>query len=238
MTAPVVRTALVTGGSRGLGLALARGLAEARWQVIVDARDARRLDRAVAALDSGSRIVAVPGDVADPEHRAALRAQVERAGRLDLLVNNASTLGPTPLRRLADLSPADLAGIFAVNTFAPLQLIQLLLPVLERSHGAVVNVSSDAAVEAYEGWGGYGCAKAALEALGAVLAVEHPGLRVHSFDPGDMDTELAAAAFDGADTSDRPAPESVVPALLRLIDPDVPSGRYRAVDLASARAAR
>jgi NAD(P)-dependent dehydrogenase (short-subunit alcohol dehydrogenase family) len=225
--------ALVTGGSRGLGFALTQELVQRGWHVIVDARDGERLRAVVGALPPES-VTAVPGDVADPDHRRALGAAVENAGGLDLLVNNASILGPSPQPRLADY-PLDVLGqVFAVNTLAPLGLLQLVLPHLEKRTGRIISVSSDAAVEAYEGWGGYGSAKAALDHLTAVLAAEQPSLRIYSFDPGDMATDLQQQAFPDEDVSDRAAPETVVPALLRLIESDLPSGRYRAADLTVA----
>ncbi len=223
--------ALVTGGSRGLGLALTQELTRRGWHVIVDARDADRLFAVVQTMPAGS-VTAVPGDVADPDHRRALAAVVDAAGGLDLLVNNASILGPSPQPRLADYPLDVLEQVYAVNTVAPLGLLQLLLPHLEKRSGRVVSVSSDAAVEAYEGWGGYGSAKAALDHLTAILAAEQPTLRVYSFDPGDMATDLQQQAFPGEDISDRSAPEAIVPAVLRLVEGDLPSGRYRAADLA------
>lgn len=216
--------AVVTGGSRGLGLALTRELTGRGWHVITDGRDAPVLRAAVAVLAHPHRVTAIPGDVADPTHRRAL---AEAAGpRVDLLVNNASVLGAVPLPGLADHPLDDLEHTFAVNTVAPLRLVQLLRPALERAAGRIVNLSSDAAVTAYPGWGGYGASKAALDAISAVLAVEHPALRIYALDPGDMATELAAAA--GEDPAGRPAPETVVPALLRLIEDELPSGRYTA----------
>jgi len=222
------RVALVTGASRGLGRALAAALARRDWQLILDARDPEPLRLAVHELSGLTSVTGVPGDVAEPAHRQALADAVETAGRLDLLVNNASVLGPSPLRSLVELPLEALERVYAVNTFAPLGLLQLLLAHLQRSDGGIVNVTSDAAVEAYAGWGGYGSAKAALDQLSAVLAVELPNLRVYAVDPGDMATDLHQQAFPGEDISDRPCPESVVPALLRLIDGDLPSGRYRA----------
>lgn len=222
-------TALVTGASRGLGRALAAALAARGWRLVVDGRDADRLQTAVATFPRPDLVTALPGDVADPAHRAALADAV--GPRLDLLVNNASDLGPSPLPRLDDLSLEDLSRVIAVNTVAPLVLFQAVLPALRAASGQVLNISSDAAVEAYAGWGGYGASKAALDQLSAVLAVEHPELRVHAVDPGDMATDMHQAAFPGEDISDRPAPETVVPALLALIDGDRPSGRYRAADL-------
>ena len=225
MTPP---TALITGASRGLGAALAGALSRRGWRLVVDGRDPDRLAASVAALPRPDLVTALAGDVTDPAHRAAL---VTAAGdRLDLLVNNASDLGPTPLPRLADLPPAALERVLAVNTVAPLALVQAVLPALERAGGTVLDVSSDAAVEAYEGWGGYGASKAALDRLSAVLAVEHPGLRVYAVDPGDMATDMHRAA--DPDATGLPEPATVVPALLRLVDGDLPSGRYRAAELA------
>ena len=229
-------TALVTGASRGLGRALATALSARRWRLVVDGRDAARLAAAVARLPHPDLVTAVPGDVADPAHRAALATAA--GDRLDLLVNNASDLGPSPLPSLADLRIEDLQAILAVNTLAPLALVQLTLPALRRAGGTVLDVSSDAAVEAYPGWGGYGASKAALDRLTAVLAEEHPELHVYAVDPGDMHTAMHQAAFPGEDISDRPAPETVVPALLGLLDEPQPSGRYRAADLRPVGAAR
>jgi NAD(P)-dependent dehydrogenase (short-subunit alcohol dehydrogenase family) len=223
-------SALITGASRGLGRALATALNAAGWQLVLDARDGDRLAAAVAGLPVPDRVTALVGDVADPAHRVALAAAVH--DRLDLLVNNASDLGPSPLPALADLPLPAFQRVLAVNTVAPLGLVQLLLPALRRSGGRVLQISSDAAVEAYPGWGGYGASKAALDQLGAVLAAEEPGLRVYAVDPGDMATDMQQSAFPGEDVSDRPSPESVVPALLRLVSEPFPSGRYRAADLA------
>jgi NAD(P)-dependent dehydrogenase (short-subunit alcohol dehydrogenase family) len=230
--------ALVTGASRGLGLALVSALVSRGWHVVVDARDGERLAAAVAALPDPSAVTAIPGDVVDDDHRAALAAAVhDLAGGLDLLVNNASVIGPSPLPPLAEHPLPDLLEVFEVNALAPIALVQLVLPALRARSGRIVDVSSDAAVEAYPGWGAYGAAKAALDHATAVLAVEHPELRVHAFDPGDMDTELHRLAEPGADLSHLPSPASVVPALLRLLDEDLPSGRYRAAELAPAGAA-
>jgi NAD(P)-dependent dehydrogenase (short-subunit alcohol dehydrogenase family) len=226
------RTALVTGASRGLGRALATALSDRGWRLVLDGRDAERLTSAVAALPRPDLATAVAGNVGDPRHRHALANAV--GPRLDLLVNNASELGPSPLPHLADLDPGDLLRILTVNAVAPLAVVQAVLPALRTARGTVVNISSDAAVEAYAGWGGYGASKAALDQLSAVLAVEQPQLRVLSVDPGDMATDMHQAAFPGEDISDRPAPESVVPALLALLDGDLPSGRYRTADLPSA----
>ena len=220
--------ALVTGGSQGLGLALTRAMDAAGWRVVVDARHGDALRAAVAGL---AGVIAVPGDVADPAHRADLAAAVAGLGRLDLLVHNASTLGPSPLPPLSDLPVADLERILAVNVLAPLALTQLLLDELRAAHGTLVTISSDAAVEPYPGWGGYGSSKAALDQLAAVLGAEDPGLHVYAVDPGDMNTAMHQRAFPGEDISDRPLPETVVPALLRLTRQELPSGRYRAADL-------
>jgi NAD(P)-dependent dehydrogenase (short-subunit alcohol dehydrogenase family) len=232
---PTSPVALVTGGSQGLGLALVRALDAAGWRVVVDARHADVLTRAVAGLGG---VAAVPGDVTDGAHRADLAAAVAGLGRLDLLVHNASALtgsdSPSPLPALADLPVADLERILAVNVLAPLALTQLLLHELRAARGTLVAVSSDAAVEAYAGWGGYGSSKAALDQLTAVLGTEHPDLHVYAVDPGDMNTSMHQRAFPGEDISDRPLPETVVPALLRLARQELPSGRYRAADLLAA----
>ncbi|MGZ4785042.1 MAG: SDR family oxidoreductase [Acidimicrobiales bacterium] len=223
--------AIITGGSRGLGLALARRLSADGWGVVIDGRDADALGAAAAELGPG-RVEAIAGDVTDTRHRAALVEAAGRLGGLDLLVNNASTLGPTPLPPVAQLAPADLGEILTVNVLAPLGLIQLALPLLERSKGTIINVSSDAAVEGYEGWGGYGASKAALEQLSRVLAVETPDVRVHWVDPGDMRTQMHQDAFPGEDISDRPLPEESVPGLVALVSEPHRSGRYQAREVA------
>jgi len=222
--------ALITGASRGLGRAAAHALARRGWSLIVDAR---RADDLAAAMRGRADVVAVPGDVTDPGHRADLAAAVGRTGGLDVLVNNASRLGPSPQPLLRDYPPDELGRVYDTNVIAPLALIQLLVAPLAAAAGTIVNVSSDAAVEAYPGWGGYGSAKAALDQLTAVLASEEPSLRCYAFDPGDMRTDMHQQAFPGEDISDRPEPETVVPALLRLIDERPPSGRYRASELAA-----
>ena len=224
-------TAVITGASRGLGLALARELARREWRLVIDARGAEALEAARAALAERTEVVALPGDVADPGHRRAL---VDAAGgRIDLLVNNASALGPSPQPQLEDYPLDVLEYVYRVNVLAPLALVQLALPALG---GTVLNITSDAAVEPYAGWGGYGSSKAALEQLTRVLAAEHPQLRVLAVDPGDMNTRMQQEAFPGEDVSDRPPPESAVPGLLALIEGDLASGRYGARDLAEARA--
>ena len=225
--------AIITGASRGLGLALARSLAADGWDLVVDARGADSLSAAAATI-GGAVVRAVPGDVADPEHRAALVAAATSLGGIDLLVNNASVLGPSPQPALADYPLDVLAHVYAVNTIAPVALAQLALPGLRARGGAIVNVTSDAAVEPYEGWGGYGSSKAALEQAGRVLAAEEPRVRVYTFDPGDMRTQMHQEAFPDDDISDRPEPETVIPALRRLLHDAPASGRYRAADLGPA----
>lgn len=222
-----MKTALITGASRGLGRALARTLAGDGWNLVIDARDAAALS-AVAA-DTGA--TAIPGDVADPAHRAALARAVESG--LDLLVNNASTLGPTPMPRLASLPDGALADTFATNVLAPLALIQTVLPGLRERRGAILNITSDAAVEGYETWGGYGASKAALEQLSNVLSAEEPDVAVWWADPGEMNTDMLRAAGEDADAA--PPPEEAAAALHRLVSGRLPSGRYRAADLAAAR---
>jgi len=221
-------TAIVTGASRGLGLALGRVLARDRWRLVIDARGGEALEHVRAELAPLTDVVALPGDIADEEHRRRLIAAA--GGRLRLLVNNASVLGPSPQPRLADYPLAALEHVYAVNVLAPLALTQLALPNLLPG-ARILNITSDAAVKPYQGWGGYGSSKAALEQLGNVLAAEHPELRVYTVDPGDMRTQLHQEAFPGEDISDRPEPEAAVPGLMTLIDGDLPSGRYRAADL-------
>jgi NAD(P)-dependent dehydrogenase (short-subunit alcohol dehydrogenase family) len=227
--------ALVTGASRGLGRALAAGLAREGYDLILDARNAGDLRAAAAGLPGD--VTAIPGDVTDPAHRAALLGAAQAAGRLDLLVNNAGTLGASPLPALADYPASELRTMFEVNVIAPIALTQLLLPLLRASGGAVLNITSDAAVEAYAGWGGYGAAKAALEQASNVLAAEELAVRVWWADPGDIRTDMHQQAFPGEDISDRPWPETVVPAFIRLAAERLPSGRYRAAHLLPPAAA-
>ncbi|SDY86160.1 Short-chain dehydrogenase [Amycolatopsis xylanica] len=217
--------ALITGASAGLGLALTRALSGQGWTLVIDARGEDALRR--VAEETGARAIA--GDIADPAHRAELATAA--GPELDLLVNNASTLGPSPLPKLGGYPLDELAAVYRVDVFAPLALSQLVLPALIAAKGTIINVSSDAAVEAYEGWGGYGSAKAALDQLTAVLGVENPELAVYAFDPGDMRTAMHQRAFPGEDISDRPEPETVVPAFLRLLGGRAPSGRYQASKL-------
>ena len=221
--------AIVTGSSRGLGRALAAELLARGWTVVGDARGAAALAEATGGHE---RAIAVPGDVSDAGHRAAL---VAAAGeRIDLLVNNASALGPSPQPPLGHYPLDVLRHVYEVDVIAPVALVQLALPRM-RADGVIINVSSDAAVEAYEGWGGYGSAKAALDQVTAVLAAEHPGLRVYAVDPGDMRTQLHQEAFPDEDISDRPPPEESVPGLIALIEGALPSGRYRARELSGVR---
>ena len=226
-------TAIVTGASHGFGRAVAEELARAGWDLVVDARDRADLATAAARMDDlGTGVVeAIDGDVTDQLHAERLVEAASTRGGFSLLVNNASMLGPSPQPPLAKY-PADvLVDVFAVNVLAPLRLIELSLPLLRQTGGTVVNVTSDAAVEAYEGWGGYGSSKAALEQLSNVRAIEEPGIRVYWLDPGDMNTRMHQEAFPGEDISDRPSPEERAPALIRLLESKKPSGRYVADDL-------
>ena len=231
------KNALITGASRGLGLALARSLAADGWGLVVDARNTAALEVAAAELEAlaaeggGGEIRAIAGDVADEFHRRQLVAAASGLGGLDLLVHNASFLGPSPQPPLADYPRDVFERVYAVNVTAPLHLTQLALGVV-RPGARVVAVTSDAAVEAYEGWGGYGSSKAALEQLFAVWEAERPDLRVYRVDPGDMNTQMQQEAFPGEDISDRPPPEESVPGLRVLIEGDLPSGRYAARELA------
>jgi NAD(P)-dependent dehydrogenase (short-subunit alcohol dehydrogenase family) len=226
-------TAIITGASRGLGLALARALAQRGWRLVIDARERGPLEAAARELTALTEVVALPGDVADDWHRAAL---VAAAGDdLDLLVNNASVLGPSPQPDLATYPLTQLERVYRVNVLAPLALIQRALPALHDG-AKLLNITSDAAVEPYEGWGGYGSSKAALEQITRILAAERPQLRVYAVDPGDMNTRMHQEAFPGEDISDRPPPETSVPGLLALIEGDLPSGRYAARQLAEAPA--
>ena len=225
-------TAIITGGSRGLGRALTEQLAHEGWTVIIDGRD---IDAVLAtAAELGPNVIPVPGDVTDAQHRDRLIDEAERHGGLDLLVNNASTLGPSPMPKLADFPVDGIGDVFRTNAGAPLALIQIALPSLRRSAApAVVNITSDAAREPYEGWGMYGASKAALEQLGNILAAEEPGVRVWSFDPGDMRTQMHQDAFPGEDISDRPLPNEVaVPSVVRLLNERPASGHVMAGALA------
>ena len=228
--------AVITGASRGLGLAIAQELDRHGWSLVLDARREADLQRAAAALTGGSHRV-IAGDVTDEWHRVALAEAAHDLGGADALVNNASTLGASPLPAFADLDAETYIRILAVNVVAPMALVRELLPQLRDHAGRIVNISSDAAVEPYETWGGYGSSKAALDHATRILAAEEPAIRVHSLDPGDMRTDMHQDAFPGEDISDRPLPATVVPAVLRLLVGDVPGGRHRATELVEVTAA-
>jgi len=234
-----VPVAIISGASRGLGRALAGSLAAAGYQLVIDARDGEALRATAAELRArhdlpADRVLPVAGDITDPAHRHDLAAVVADLGGASLLVNNAGTLGTSPLPALSDYPVADLRASFEVNVIAPIALTQLVLPDLRRLGGAVLTITSDAAVEAYAGWGGYGAAKAALEQASHVLAAEEPAIRVWWVDPGDLRTQMHQQAYPGEDISDRPLPETVTPAFLRLVTERMPSGRYRAAELMPA----
>ena len=224
------RTAMITGASRGLGLALARTLAEDGWTLIIDARTEEALESARAELSRYTHVIAISGDVTDPEHREDLAEAAREVGGVDALVNNASILGPSPQPDLLDYPLDTFEQVYRNNVISPLALIQALNNEL-KPQARIINVTSDAAVEPYEGWGGYGSSKAALEQLSNILAAENPGLRVYRVDPGDMRTQMHQEAFPDEDISDRPLPEESVPGLLELLTGDLPSGRYEAREL-------
>jgi len=224
------RTALITGASRGLGLALARALARGGWRLIIDARTPAALEDARAELAEHTRVIAIAGDIADAAHRGALVAAARTLGDLDAIVNNAGILGPSPQPVLLDYPLEVLEQVYRTNVIAPLALIQAARNAL-RPGARIVNITSDAGIEAYPGWGGYGSSKAALEQLSAILAAEVADLRVYWVDPGDMRTQMHQDAFPGEDISDRPLPDTSVPGLLELLEGHHPSGRYRARDL-------
>jgi NAD(P)-dependent dehydrogenase (short-subunit alcohol dehydrogenase family) len=226
--------AVITGASQGLGLALARALAAQGWHLVIDARTPDKLaaaDYELAKLTTSNKVISIAGDVVDDDHRADLAEAAANLGGASLLVNNASKLGGSPMPSLADFPLPDLLATFEVNVLAPIALAQLVLPQLRENRGAVLNISSDAAVEPYAGWGGYGAAKAALDHASAILGLEEPELRVWSVDPGDLRTQMHQDAFPGEDISELPLPETVVPAFLRLLAERRPSGRYQAADL-------
>jgi NAD(P)-dependent dehydrogenase (short-subunit alcohol dehydrogenase family) len=227
MTIRTTRIALITGASRGLGLALARQLAAEDWHLIIDARGAKALETARVALAKQTRVIAIPGDVTDGDHRLALAEAAREWGGLDALVNNASMLGPSPQPELLDYPLEVLEQVYRTNVIAPLALVQTLRNELKPG-ASVINITSDAGVEAYTGWGGYGSSKAALEQLSNILAAENSSLQVYWVDPGDMRTQMQQEAFPGEDISDRPLPEESVPGLLELLTGTRPSGRYSA----------
>lgn len=227
MTTHTTRTILITGASRGLGLAVARALAARNWRLIVDARGAAGLEAARIELASQTQVIAIPGDVTDPAHRRALADAAQTFGGLDALINNASMLGPSPQPALLDYPLDVLEQVYHTNVIAPLALIQAVQHLL-KPNARILNITSDAAVEPYAGWGGYGSSKAALEQLSAILGAEHPSLRVYAVDPGDMRTQMHQEAFPGEDITDRPLPEVSVPGLIELLEGDHPGGRYAA----------
>lgn len=224
------KTALITGASRGLGLALARELAKQGWNLLIDARGAQALEGAQAELSNlaeGNKIIAIPGDITDAAHRAKLAEAAHEVGGLNLLVNNASILGPSPQPVLLAYPLGVLERVYQTNVIAPLALLQAVQHELKPG-ACVINITSDAGVEAYEGWGGYGSSKAALEQLSNILSAENPSWRVYWVDPGDMNTQMHQEAFPGEDISDRPLPETSVPGLMKLITGELASGRYAA----------
>jgi len=224
-------TALITGASRGLGLALARQLAQLHWNLLIDARGAEALATVRTELSALTHVVAIPGDVTDAAHRLALAEVASKLGGLDALINNASILGPSPQPALLEYPLDVLEEVYRTNVIAPLALIQVLQKQLKEG-ACIINITSDAGVEAYEGWGGYGSSKAALEQLSHILAAENTALRVYWVDPGDMRTQMHQEAFPGEDISDRPLPEVSVPGLLALITGTHTSGRYAAREIA------
>jgi NAD(P)-dependent dehydrogenase (short-subunit alcohol dehydrogenase family) len=231
------RTAIITGASRGLGLALARRLAEDGWTLIIDARGEDDLEGARAELSRHTRVIAISGDIADKGHRAEILEAAHAAGGVDALVNNASILGPSPQPELLDYPLDVLIEVYSRNVISPLALVQEIRSDLKPG-ARIINVTSDAAVEPYEGWGGYGSSKAALEQLSNILAAENPDLRVYRVDPGDMRTRMHQEAFPDADISDRPLPEESVPGFVELLTGDLPSGRYEARSLAAGAVTR
>jgi len=231
-----MRHALITGGSLGLGRALAFELAGLGWSLTIDARRAEQLESVAQALTELTSMQAIPGDVGEPDHRKQLVAAVAAAGGADLVINNASDLGGSPLPRLRDLEAGAYEQLLRTNVIAPQQLIRSLLPTL-LPHAVIINISSDAGVDHYQSWGGYGSSKAALDHQTLTWAAEEPQFTWYSLDPSDMRTAMHQAAFPGEDISDRPEPETVAPLVVALISSGLPSGRYRSTDLATTLAA-
>ncbi len=222
-----MKNALITGASRGLGLALARHLAQNKWGLIIDGRSTKPLEAARTELSALTEVIAIPGDITSEDHRDKLAEAAGQLGGLDALINNASALGPSPQPALLDYPLDVLEYVYLTNVVTPLAVIQTLHPHL-RAGACILNITSDAGVEAYAGWGGYGSSKAALEHLSHILAEENPGLRVYWVDPGDMRTQMQQEAFPDEDISDRPLPEESVPGLMALLEGQKPPGRYRA----------
>jgi NAD(P)-dependent dehydrogenase (short-subunit alcohol dehydrogenase family) len=227
------RTALITGASKGLGLALARALAKRGWSLIITARDSEQLQSARNELAQLTHVAAIAGDVTDPAHRASLATLARGHSGLDAIINNAGALGPSPQPSLMEYPLDNLENVLRTNVVAPLGVIQALKDQLKPG-ARVINVTSDAGVNAYAGWGGYGSSKAALEQLSAILSAENPELKVYWVDPGDMRTEMHQAAYPGENISDRPLPEARVPGFITLLEGDLPSGRYVAGDVVPA----
>ncbi|GLV56117.1 short-chain dehydrogenase [Dictyobacter sp. S3.2.2.5] len=230
MTETLSHTAVITGASRGLGRALARAFARQGWNLLLDARHAEPLEAVKTELQALTRVLTLTGDVTDASHRQELLEAAQSLGGIDVLINNASMLGPSPQPALLSYPLDVLEQVYQTNVIAPLALIQALHPQLKPT-ACIINISSDAGQEVYEGWGGYGSSKAALEHLSAILAAEQPGISIYWVDPGDMRTDMHQAAFPGEDISDRPLPEESVPGILQLITQRYPSGRYLARSL-------
>lgn len=227
--------AIVTGISRGFGLAVAHALLAKGWQVVGDGRSTESLKKVQANLGPGAILIA--GNVTNEAHLIKLVDTARSLGQFKLLVNNAGILGPSPMPVLLDLKINDLESVLKINTLAPLRLIQIAAPSLAKIVGVVINVTSDAAVKDYEGWGAYSITKAALEKLTAILALEQKAIRFYCLDPGDMQTDMHQAAYPGEDISDRQNPNVSAPAVVRLAKGDLPSGRYRVADLLIKRQA-
>ena len=226
----ISKTALITGASRGLGLALARALARDGWRLVIDARFPEVLEFVQDELAQLTEVIAIPGDVADEKHRLELAQAAYNLDGLDAVVNNAGMLGPSPQPDLFDYPLDVLEQVYRINVIAQLGVLQAVQDQLKPS-ARILNITSDAGVNAYQGWGGYGSSKAALEQLSAILAAENPELKVFWVDPGDMRTQMHQDAFPGEDISDRPLPSESVPGLISLLEGNLPSGRYIAKEV-------